>query len=341
MIRVNQLQALIDRFSKTRILVVGDVMLDEYIWGKVSRISPEAPVPIVEVVSESLRLGGAANVVNNLWALGGQTSLTGVVGNDANGNRLRQVLQEIGVAAEGIVTDTTRPTTLKTRIIAHHQQVVRLDREQVQPIQAQSVQALMTYITQVFPAIDGVIIEDYNKGTVTHELVQHIVTLATQTGKVVAVDPKPPHYPFYHGVSVATPNHHEAGAAMSTPITDHASLLWTGQHLLELLASELVLITRGEEGMSLFERQARTVTHIPAMAQEVYDVTGAGDTVIAVLTLALASGAMPADAAILANAAAGVVVGKVGTATVTPQELHQAIANMHKRHLAIQKEKLP
>jgi rfaE bifunctional protein kinase chain/domain len=340
MIQVKHLQTLIERFRDTTILVVGDVMMDEYIWGSVSRVSPEAPVPVVELASESMRLGGAANVVHTLCSLGAKAKLCSVVGNDATGEKLRQYLQNIGVETKDLMTDPTRPTTLKTRIIAHHQQVVRLDREIREEISQELTAHFLDRIKEAFPSIDAVIIEDYGKGVITKELVQQIVLLATQVKKIIAVDPKIPNFSRYAGVSVITPNHHEAGAALQMTITNHDSLLRAGQQLLEELACELALITRGEEGMSLFERYTRIVTHVSAMAQEVYDVTGAGDTVIAAFTLGLAVGGKPVDAMLLANAAAGVVVGKVGTATVNTTELSEALSNMNRRHIHIRKEKL-
>jgi len=341
MMHGKRLQALVERFHDATILVVGDVMMDEYVWGNVSRISPEAPVPVVEVASESMRLGGAANVVNNICGLGGKAKICSVVGNDLTGEKLRQDLLNIGVETNDLLLDLARPTTLKTRIIAHHQQVVRLDREIREELCQELTAQLLEHITRAFPLVDAVIIEDYGKGVVTAELVQHTVHLAKQAGKIIAVDPKIYHFPRYAGVTVITPNHHEAGVAVQTTITNHESLLRVGRQLLEHLACEMVLITRGEEGMSLFERRNRMVTHVPTMAQEVYDVTGAGDTVIAALALALAVGGEAVDATILSNAAAGVVVGKVGTATVNPTELHAALANMTRQHINIRKERLP
>jgi D-beta-D-heptose 7-phosphate kinase/D-beta-D-heptose 1-phosphate adenosyltransferase len=344
MIDVKQLQPLIDRFRDTTVLVVGDVMLDTYIWGKVSRISPEAPVPVLDVVSESQKLGGAANVIHNLHTLGGTSVICSVIGNDTEGEKLKFALQETGVSTDGLLTDPTRPTTVKTRIMAeyhhHHQQVVRLDRESREDIRQELVARLLDKITHALPSIDGVIIEDYGKGVVTGDLVQQIVSLTTQAGKIVAVDPKTHHFSRYAGVSVITPNHYEAETSLQMTINDHDSLLLAGSQLLEQLGSEFVLITRGGEGMSLFEQQSRMVTHVPAMAQAIYDVAGAGDTVIAVLTLGLAAGADPIDAMVLSNAAAGVVVGKVGIATVNPKELREALSKMNKQHVAIHREEL-
>jgi rfaE bifunctional protein kinase chain/domain len=338
MIRVEHLHTLLPHLAEKTILVVGDVMVDEYIWGKVSRISPEAPVPVVEVASETLRLGGAANVVNNLRSLGGQALLCSVIGKDAVGTKLCQYLTELEVPTEYLLIDPARSTTLKTRIIAHHQQVVRLDREHRAELHPDFEIQLIEHVKRALSDIDGVIIEDYGKGVITRTLVQQIVELASQAGKIVAVDPKTNHFDRYTGVTVITPNHHEAGASLQMMIEDHDSLLQAGRALLHKLDNDFVLITRGEEGMSLFDRQSGTVTHVPAMASEVYDVTGAGDTVIATLTLGLAASANLIDAVILANTAAGVVVGKVGAATVSLDELRDALNNLEKHQRTLDKE---
>lgn len=338
MLQIDRLQNLIDQFHNTAVLVIGDVMIDEYIWGNVTRISPEAPVPILDVVSESQRLGGAANVIHNLHALGGSPFLCSVIGNDTIGKRLQEALQMIGVNTEGLFIDQTRPTTIKTRIIAHHQQVARLDRESREDLDGDFTTRIIETTTRLLPQIDAIIVEDYGKGVVTEELVHEIVSLATQQGKIVAVDPKTNHFNRYTGVSVLTPNHHEAGAALHMSVDNHEGLLFVGKQLLKKMESDYILITRGEEGMSLFEQQNRMATHVPTMAQEVYDVTGAGDTVIAALTLGLAARGNPVDAVLLSNAAAGVVVGKVGTATTTQQELQTALMKMTTRELHIQRE---
>jgi len=340
MIHIENLRSLIHRFANTTVLVIGDVIIDEYIWGKVSRISPEAPVPILDVVSESQRLGGAANVIHNLHALGGIPLLCSVVGKDRNGETLTEALRAIGVSTEGIVIDPTRPTTIKTRMIANHQQVARLDRESREDISEEITQRIIGTITRLLPQTDAIIIEDYGKGVVTEELVQAVVSLAQQHGKIVAVDPKTNYFSRYNGVSVLTPNHHEAGAALHMTLHTHDDLLFAGKQLLENLTCAYVLITRGEEGMSLFEQQSQMVTHVPTMAHEVYDVTGAGDTVIAALTLGLAAGGNPVDAVLVSNAAAGVVVGKIGTATVNQQELETEFAKMTRRELDIRRERL-
>ena len=343
MMNIPSLQACLKRFCNTTVLVIGDVMMDEYIWGNVSRISPEAPVPILDVISESETLGGAANVIHNLHTLGGKSYLCSVIGDDATGARLRSTLEHLGTNVEGLFIQSTRPTTIKTRIIAqyhrHYQQMVRLDRETRDDIGSEYAARILHTVTESLPTVDAIVIEDYGKGVVTGDVIQEVVTLSRRAGKVVAVDPKTNHFDRYRGVSVITPNHFEAGMSLNIPIDSQQSLLLAGQQLLERLKCSYVLITRGKDGMSLFERETQMATHIPTMAQEVFDVTGAGDTVIAAFTLALASGATPTQAAILSNAAAGVVVGKMGVATVHQEEILTHLNKMAKRELDIQQEK--
>ncbi len=337
------LHPLIDQFAGTRILVVGDVMLDEYLQGKVSRISPEAPVPILDIQSDSSKLGGAANVIHNLKTLGAAPLVASVIGDDANGEKLRQQLHDIHVATDGLCVDASRPITIKTRIISeyhrHHQQLVRLDRECRDDIDQSLERRLFAHIASVLPSVNGVILEDYGKGVITGPLVHHIVTIAAQAGKIVAVDPKTDHFSRYAGVTVLTPNDYEAGAGAQISIDSDERLLQAGRQLLDTLSCDFALITRGEEGMSLFDRQQRLVTHVPTVAKEVYDVTGAGDTVIAVFTLALALGGGAINAELLSNAAAGVVVGKMGIATIGPDELHQAVRELESFHLSIEQER--
>ena len=316
-----RLTSFIDRFPKTRTLVVGDVMLDHYIWGNVSRISPEAPVPVVNVTKENLLLGGATNVVNNIHALGGHVSVCGVIGNDDAGKQLVHLLRVQGIRTDGLIVEHSRPTTIKTRIIAHSQQVVRFDREAKAGIERETHKQIYDYVKQqVREGLNAIVLSDYCKGVVTKELVRDIVTLAKKHKVVVSVDPKISHFGIYSGVTILTPNTKEASLGSKIDIDDDASLARAGKHLLNKLNCTAVLITRGEHGMSLFERGG-AVTHIPTVAREVYDVTGAGDTVISVLTLAMATGATLGDAARLSNFAAGIAVGIVGTATVKPGEL--------------------
>ena len=328
MIKTKELKRLtgcIDRFPATRILVVGDIVLDHYIWGSVSRISPEAPVPVVNVTRESLLLGGATNVVNNINALGGPVSVCGVIGHDQAGSQILRLLRERRISVDGIIVDRERPTTIKTRIIAHSQQVVRFDRETKDRIGKETHHRIFDYVKQrIRDGLDGIVLSDYCKGVVTRDLVRDIVRLAGKHGIIVSVDPKVSHFGMYSGVTILTPNAKEASIGSKIDIEDEQSLLRAGALLLKQLKCRAVLITRGEQGMSLFEHGGK-VTHIPTVARQVFDVTGAGDTVISSLTLAMAAGAAMVDAARISNYAAGIVVGVVGTATVKPEELKQKI----------------
>jgi len=316
---------LVERFKKTTLLVVGDIMIDEFIWGTVTRISPEAPVPVVAVTRENLLLGGAANVVHNVHSLGGRVLLAGLIGDDRMGEKIKKLLTEQKIDSEGLVVQAGRPTIVKTRVIAHSQQVVRFDRESRESISAQSQEMLLGYLDKSWGQVDGIIVSDYGKGLITPSLMEFIMQRKKKEVKLVAVDPKMNNFNLYAGATVVTPNRQEAEAAAGKEIKDEASLMEVGRILLERFASQAILITRGEEGMVLFERGG-DVINVPTVAKEVYDVTGAGDTVISALTLALASGHDFPTAAVVANYAAGIVVGKVGTATVTPEELKKAIS---------------
>ena len=316
-----RLSALLKRFPSTRILVVGDLILDEFIWGTVERISPEAPVPVVWADRESAMPGGAANVACNVRGLGGRVRLLGVVGQDAGGERLLKELQDRGIPTEDVLADPTRPTTTKTRVIAHHQQVVRIDRERVHRLSRPVLDRLLDRVRGIVPTVDGVIVEDYGKGLIGPELLKPMVGLAKRCGKVIAVDPKEEHFGYYRGVTALTPNKKEAALAARMPITDEEGLRRAGRKILKALRPQALLITRGEEGMSLFYRDGNGPIRIPTVAREVFDVSGAGDTVIAAFTLARAAGGSFLEAALLATAAAGVVVGKVGVATCSPEEL--------------------
>jgi rfaE bifunctional protein kinase chain/domain len=321
-----RLMKYIDRFSSTRTLVVGDVMLDQYIWGDVSRISPEAPVPVVNVTKENVLLGAATNVVNNIHALGGKVDICGVIGHDEAGRQLARMLRSQSIHTDGLIVESGRPTTIKTRVIAHSQQVVRFDRETKVGIDRETHRRIFEYVKrQAEDGLDAIVLSDYSKGVVTKDLVRDIVKLAKRKGVIVSVDPKVNHFGIYRGVTIITPNAKEASIGSRIEIQDDESLLRAGALLLNRLKCNAVLVTRGEHGMSLFERGGR-VTHIPTVAREVFDVTGAGDTVISTLTLAMAASANMVDAARLSNYAAGIVVGVVGTATVRPDELKQKIA---------------
>ena len=324
-----RLKQIVSQFHRARVLVVGDLILDEFIWGNVSRISPEAPVPVVWVDSENFMPGGASNVANNIRSLGGEVHLAGVVGDDSRGETLLALLRKKGVHCEGIFADKHRPTTQKTRVIAHHQQVVRIDREELKPIPELVTKQILAYIRQRIETVDAVIIEDYGKGVIVPRLVQAIVQMAKKHGKIISVDPKETHFSYYRGVTTLTPNHHEASAAIGFKIKDDSTLEKAGRQMLRRLGCESVLITLGENGMAIFEDKKRMV-RIPTVAQEVFDVSGAGDTVISALTLALASGASTIDAAHISNCAAGIVVGKVGVAVTTQQELIGSIRKQTK-----------
>jgi D-beta-D-heptose 7-phosphate kinase/D-beta-D-heptose 1-phosphate adenosyltransferase len=320
----NALKAVIGDFRKVKVLVVGDLILDEFIWGEVSRISPEAPVPVVWVKNESFMPGGASNVANNIRSLGGGALLCGLVGADERGAILRGELENKGVDVKGILVDPSRPTTLKTRVVAHHQQVVRIDKETVEPVSDRVFGKIVAYFARAIKDADAVIIEDYGKGVITPRLLTKIVPIAKRHRKIILVDPKEEHFSYYKGVTVVTPNNHEAARAVGFEIKDNETLVRAGRKLLQKLQCQVALITLGENGMAVFRKGAKMV-HIPTVAQEVFDVSGAGDTVIASYALALAAGADPVEAAHIANCAAGIVVGKVGIAVVTPEELTDRI----------------
>ena len=308
-----------------RVLVVGDLMLDEFIWGKVARISPEAPVPVVQVTGQSFHLGGAGNVAANLRALRGEAVLLGVIGADAAGERVKDALREAGVIPALAVSDGQRPTTVKTRIVAHNQQVVRADREVADDVRDALEDALLLAVREHVGSCRAVIVSDYQKGVVTPRVMKLVIAQARRHGIPVLVDPKVPHLARYRGATVVTPNQLEAEQATGQRIRDEADLRIVGERLLKRVGCEAALVTRGEHGMSLFER-GRKPAHIATAAQEVFDVTGAGDTVIASLALAASAGAGLRDAAELANRAAGIVVGKVGTATASPEEILASLA---------------
>lgn len=318
--RVHEIVA---RFPKSTVLVVGDVMLDEFIWGKVNRISPEAPVPVVEVRSRSVMPGGAANVVNNILSLGAKASLIGVCGDDVQGRILKETLDKTGADTEGLIAASDRPTALKSRIIAHQQQVVRVDEESRNGHHPELLKKLLALIEKKVDQADIIVVEDYDKGVVDQALMSHAISLAKQKKKVITVDPKKGHFLNVKGASVLTPNKGEALAILGIEYEDRAP---ANEELPALLMEkwdcEAVLLTLGEEGMILGEKGKKPF-HIPAVAREVYDVSGAGDTVIAAFTASLASGSTLKEAAEISNYAAGVVVGKVGTATVTAEELYR------------------
>ncbi|MCL5024790.1 MAG: D-glycero-beta-D-manno-heptose-7-phosphate kinase [Nitrospirae bacterium] len=314
------------RFKKCRILVAGDLVLDRYLWGKVNRISPEAPVPVVEVTGDNFMLGGAANVAHNIVSLGGSVTVVGVSGEDRAGEVMRKLLEEKGIGRA--LFEDGRPTTVKTRVIAHNQQVVRFDREDSRGISAGVMEKVMAYLKHAVHEHDAVILSDYKKGVISRELVRGILKAAGGK-KLLAVDPKVGHFHCYRGVSLMTPNLAEASQGAGVEIKDEKSLIRAGTTLIKKFACGSVLITKGEQGMSLFEQDR--ITHIPTVARQVYDVTGAGDTVIAAFTLACAAGAPMRDAAVIANHAAGIVVGEIGTAVVTGEKLAESLGVRGKR----------
>lgn len=318
-----RIKDLLDGFEGKRVLVVGDLMLDEYLWGAVTRISPEAPVMVVQVEGDSdFRPGGAANVVHNVQALGASAGLAGVVGDDSHGRRLRQQLADAGVDVEGVVVDGSRPTSRKTRIIAHNQQVVRVDHEQTGPVSDTMVREMLAKLEDQIPKCDAVLYSDYNKGVMADELVGRGIAVARANGKVVTSNPKPMNVLKFRGATVVTLNLFEAEAAARAELKTEDQIKLSGAGLVDELEADAVVITRGAAGLCVCERGGNT-TFIPATPIEVYDVAGAGDTVISCLTLALTAGADFVESAILANWAAGAAVTKVGVATVTRQEISQ------------------
>jgi rfaE bifunctional protein kinase chain/domain len=322
--KANALRSYIKKFRGGKVLVIGDLILDQYVWGQVSRISPEAPVPVVTVSTETLQLGGAANVSNNIRALGGRVDLCGVIGADEGGRQFLKVLESQGLGRDGILTDQDRPTTKKTRVVAHNQQLLRFDNERTEAISGVLEARITRYIAACIRSASALVVSDYAKGVVTPRVMTDLTDLANRHGVPIIVDPKVAHIGRYKGVTVITPNHHEAVQAAGLQGDDEAAILEAGRHLHQRLGCQAVLITRGERGMCLIEGAGR-VTHIPTVARQVFDVTGAGDTVVATLALALAAGATMRQAAVLANHAAGIVVGMVGTSTVTAAQLDEAL----------------
>jgi rfaE bifunctional protein kinase chain/domain len=313
--------------SKTRVLVLGDVMLDQFIWGSVARISPEAPVPVVDFERESLMPGGAANVARNLTSLNVPTEIFGAIGHDDAGRKLQELLCGQKIRCDGLVKNPARHTSVKTRIVAHKQQVVRIDRETRDGLDAKLTGKLLAAVKARLPRTDAVIVGDYGKGVVTQPLLNELKSLCRARGIWLSLDPKPVHHLNLASLSLITPNRKETfelanlpdETRNANPLADQ-NLMLAAQRLLIELHPAVLLVTLGELGMLLCQRGQKPF-HIPTVAQEVFDVSGAGDTVIATFTLAVAAGASPLEAAILANHAAGIVVGKFGTATTTPEEL--------------------
>jgi len=325
--KLKRLQQILERAPSKRILVIGDLMLDEFVWGKVGRISPEAPVPVVEVTGESFYPGGAANVARNLREFINHVSVIGLVGKDRSGLQLRELLTGQKIDIADLVDDDKFPTIVKTRIIARHQQVVRVDREQILGPSPEQIARVVAAVENKLSDIDAIVFEDYGKGFVARQLVSQIAQAARTAGKILAADPNSRNLIDWNGMSVVKPNRTEAFLAAGLPWCDpdqspeqDAHLVRAGTTLLEKWDTKYVLITLGEHGMMLFQK-AEPPHHIPTKARQVFDVSGAGDTAIALFTLALACEATPVEAAEIANHASAVVVGKLGTATVTRAEL--------------------
>ena len=325
MLTVARTQELIERFGALNVLVAGDLMLDEFLWGNVTRISPEAPVPVVEVTGQSFYAGGSANVARNLAEFTRGVRVMGLCGADEQGQMLRRLLTEAGMDVSGIVDDPARRTILKTRVVARHQQVVRIDREaRMTPTGEQSAE-LVALLEEMLPTVDAVILSDYAKWFLTQPFVSALCAGAARLRRIVTVDPSPRNPLLWEGVTAVKPNLKEARAASG--LGDDADSRQAGEALLSRWGAGMVLITMGEHGMELF-RPGHAPYHTPTRAREVFDVSGAGDTAIALFTLGLAAGATPEEAAELANHASGVAVGKLGTATVTPQELLGSASRM-------------
>jgi len=324
----SNLKKIVAGFSQSSIMVVGDCMLDEYIWGDVRRISPEAPVPVVDVQDRSVRLGGAANVVNNLKSIGVQTHLVSLCGTDDTADVLRHQLTTAGCPVDGLVASATRKTTIKTRIMARQQQIVRVDNETVMELTKDETEKLWDRVAEKLSSVRGVIISDYAKGVISPALIAKILSACRKKGLFVAIDPKDRHFDLYKGVNVITPNLKEAHAALSIPYANCTDdeIKQLGWAIVKKLKLPSLLITLSERGMALFESDKQRFTHLPTMAQKVFDVTGAGDTVISVYSAAITCKATPVEAAYLSNHAAGLTVAQLGTACVTPDTLLAACA---------------
>jgi len=333
---------LVARFPSCRLLVAGDIMLDEFVFGTVGRISPEAPVPVVAVTRDARVPGGAANVARNVAGLRARVEMAGIVGTDHTGRDVARMLKGQGIGVSAVIADPDRPTTVKTRVIAHSQQVVRVDREPKGPPSRKTHDALLRKVLAALDGVDGVVFSDYRKGALSAELVREVTAAARRKGLFVAVDPKQTDFAFYGGCSVITPNKGEARAALGGRELDDDLAVWEGgRELLRKCRAKAILITRGEEGMTLVERGRTACFHVPALARQVFDVTGAGDTVIGTLAACLAAGASMREAAVLANVAASVVVGEVGTAPITAEKLLHAVRAQEREREAEREEGMP
>ncbi len=329
---LDRLKSIIENGSGKQILVVGDLMLDRYLWGNVSRISPEAPVPIINISDDAVRFGGAANVANNLIALNARPILVGTVGDDDWGATFRKMLQDKDLPSDGLITDPTRPTSLKTRIIGNNQHIARVDHEKTNVTTRAIRGKMLRYIEQIMPEVDAVILQDYNKGVLTPSLVEDVVQLANAQKKVVTVDPKFDNFLSFRNVTVFKPNRKETEEALAIRLDSEANLRKAGLKLLEKLNAVSVLITLGEKGMALFDRNGE-LTMEGTRARKVADVSGAGDTVIATLTFALSGGATLKEAVAIANHAAGVVCEEVGAVPIHIAPLIEAIRTSREHNL--------
>lgn len=325
-----RLKELFDNFKNRRIAVIGDLMLDSYMWGDVKRISTEAPVPVVEVTSETVKLGGAANVANNIINLGAEPIPIGVVGDDSSGKQIRELFKSLGISVDGIVTDPGRPTTIKTRIIAHDQHVVRADVESKDNIADTIQNRLIDFFRGSVDDIHGVILQDYNKGVLTHHLIGEIVALCQKHDIFVTVDPKFNNFFSYRGVDLFKPNRRETEQALGVVIQSDDDLMNAAGTLFERLDCRSIMITRGEKGMTLFPGPGETPVHIPTLARKIHDVSGAGDTVISTLVVAILAGGTLLESATMANYAAGIVCGEVGVVPIAADRLLQELKNANK-----------
>ena len=321
-----KLLKILEQFKNKKILVIGDIMLDKYIWGDVSRISPEAPVQVVNVLKEDYAPGGAANVASNASALNADVLMVGIAGNDEARDVLLKELKERGINTDGIFIDKAKPTTQKVRIVGRGQQLLRVDYEKKDHVHKNIERSMITFLEKITKEVDVIVISDYAKGVITTEICIRLAKISKEHGKVIIVDPKPNHLDLYSNVDLITPNSAEASEMAGMDDGSDEAILEIGSKLLKYLNTN-VLITRGEKGMSLFEKDGST-THIPSKAKEVYSLIGAGDTVVAVMALAMASGASLKDSALLANIAAGIKVGKIGTASVSLEEIKNGIESL-------------
>lgn len=321
---MSKLLSIIEKFSGIKVVVVGDLMLDRYWWGNVKRISPEAPVPVVNLENKSLSAGGAANVAANIAGLGAKPFLIGVIGQDEEAILFEDVLSSINVSTEFLVNVENRPTTTKTRIVAHNQQIVRIDLENTKPLDEASEKKIINSVEKIIDNADVVVVSDYAKGVVSENIVSRLISKAKRLKKPILIDPKGRDYSKYKGATLLTPNKQEAAAACNLEPDGQDLVEEAGNSLMKTLDADAVLITQGEKGMTLFERD-KFPYHLETLARNVYDVTGAGDTVIASLGVAVGAGADLANAAEIANIAAGLVVEEVGTTAVKIEDLKAAI----------------